>query len=121
MNQEQIESLLKARADVQMPANYTHDLLRQLRERQRAELLHRPLWRIARDRVEAFLSEQSISTPAYALALAALVALSLGAMALLRPTGNEPTMARQQISVPKSSEPLTAPIEAQHVSYGKER
>ena len=85
MSPEQIQFLLRQRGRPEMPQGYTEQLLKQLHDQQRSELLQRPIWRIAADRVSTFLSEHSLSTPKYALALAALVALCLGVIALLKP------------------------------------
>ncbi len=75
MSPEQIQFLLRERGSAKMPEGYPAQLLQQLHQRQRTELLHQSIWRIAVDRGGTFLSEHSLSTPKYALALAALVAL----------------------------------------------
>jgi hypothetical protein len=118
MSPEQIQFLLRQRGRPEMPEGYTEQLLKQLHEQQRSELLQRPVWRIASDRVSTFLSEHSLSTPRYALALAALVALCLGVIALLKPVAGGPAMANQD-KLPKSEDPLRQRVEAQQVSFEK--
>jgi hypothetical protein len=121
MKQDQLQSLLKARAEVRMPSGYTERLLENLHNRQRAELLQRSLWRIASERLGTFLSEHSLSTPVYALSLAAVFLVCLGAIFLLRPAVNGPAITQQARS-PVFSKPPDAfqqPVDAQPVSYGK--
>ena len=63
MTPEQIRFLLKERAKDQEPDGYTEQLLRQLHQRQRTELLNQSVWRIGMERISTFLSEHSLSTP----------------------------------------------------------
>lgn len=118
MNPEQIQLLLKQRGKVEMPKGYTEGLLRELQHRQRTELLRQSIWRIAADRLSTFLSEHSLSTPRYALALAALVALCLGVMTLLKPVAGGAAVAKQDKSS-RSDEPFRQRVEAQQVSFEK--
>jgi hypothetical protein len=118
MNPEDIQLLLKQRGKVEMPEGYTERLLQQLHHRQRTELLRLSIWRIAADRISTFLSEHSLSTPRYALALAALVALCLGVITLLKPVAGGAAVAKQDRS-PRSDEPLRQRVEAQQVSFEK--
>ena len=94
MNHEELHSLLRERARVEMPADYTRSLLNALHQRQRSELLQRSLWRIAAERVQTFWSAHSMSTPVYILAVAALLAVSLAVVALLKPAVDPSAMAR---------------------------
>ena len=116
MNEEQLQSLLKARAKVEIPADYTQKLLESLHERQRSVLLQKSLWRIAGERLATYLSEHSLSTRAYALGLAAAFAIGLGAIMLLKPAAGGPAMAQQKGSAPS---PLSAPVETQAVNFEK--
>ena len=118
MSPEQIQFLLRQRGNPEMPKGYTEQLLKQLHQRQRSEVLHRPVWRIAADRVGTFLSEHSLSTPRYALVLAALVGLCLGIIALLKPVAGGAAMAKQD-RAPKSDDPLRQRVETQQVSFEK--
>jgi hypothetical protein len=101
-----------------MPEGYTDQLLKQLHHRQRSELLRQSVWRIAADRVTTFLSEHSLSTPKYALALAALVGLCLGVISLLKPVAGGAAMAKQDKAL-KPEDPLRQRVEAQQVSFEK--
>jgi hypothetical protein len=114
MSPEQIQSLLRERAGTEMPQDYEARLIQDLRERQRAELLRQPAWRIAIERLGTFLSEHSLSTPRYALCLATLVAV----IALLKPSGATGVMAKQE-RAPKADEVFREGVEARHVSYEK--
>ncbi len=116
MNEEQLEALLRARAHVEMPADYTEKLLRNLHQRQRSELLQRSLWQIARERLSTFWGEHSLSTPTFALSLAAVFALGLAAIFLLKPSQDTPVMARQ---IKDATVPLQTPVEALPVHFQK--
>lgn len=118
MNPEQIQFLLRQRGNPEMPEGYTEQLLQQLHQRQRSELLQQSVWRLAADRVGTFLSEHSLSTPKYALALAALVALCLGVISLLKPVAGGAAMAKQD-RAPKSEDPLRQRVETRQVSFEK--
>ena len=114
MNQEQLQALLKARAEVTLPADYSEKLLRTLHEKQRAVLLQKSLWRIAGERLHTFLGEHSLSTPKYALSWAAIFAVGLAAILLLRPQGGSPPLARQPSAV---TSPAQLPVDAQPVNF----
>jgi hypothetical protein len=118
MTPEQIQSLLRERGGNRMPEGYTERLLRQLHQKQRSEFLRQPVWRIAWERAVTLLSEHSLSTPRYAFALAALLAVSIGVIALLKPAGGGPVVARQDRSL-KSDDLLRQRVEAQQVSFEK--
>lgn len=115
MNEEQLQALLRARANVQTPADYSQKLLRSLHERQRAVLLQKSLWRLAAERLNLRLSEHSISTPAYALAMAAVFAVGLAAIFLLKPNMGAPAMANQK----GTASPMSPPVETQMVNFEK--
>ena len=115
MNEDQLQALLRARAQVQAPADYSQKLLQSLQERQRAVLLQKSLWRIASERISLRLSEHSISTPAYALGMAAVFALGLAAIFLLKPSMGAPAMANQK----GTASPLSPPVETLMVNFEK--
>ena len=117
MNEEQIRELLRARNKVEMPANYSQQLLGALQERQRSVLLQKPLWRIAGERLGTFLSEHSLSAPAYALGLAAVFAIGLAAIALLKPSVGGPAVAHQKGSAGSANPPMSPPVETQVVNF----
>lgn len=118
MNPEQIRALLRERAQAQMPRDYPEELIESLRDRQRAEFLRQPAWRLGFERLSTLMSEHSLSTPRYALCLAALVAICVGIIALLKPNGGAGVIAKQE-KTPKPEEVLRQGVEARHVSYEK--
>jgi hypothetical protein len=70
------------------------------------------------ERVATFLSEHSLSTPRYALAIAAILAFFLGVIALVKPPAGDPVMAKQE-KLRSPEDPSRQRIEAQHVSFEK--
>jgi hypothetical protein len=131
MTDEQMRDLLQRCPPPEAPEGYYEELLRSLHHRQRAELLKRPLWRIALERFSTFWSEHSVSAPAYALAL---TALAVGGLASIFWLGHaysgspeNATTARQTPPPawpPSSAEPETPrlepkknPVETQQVRF----
>lgn len=88
MTEEQLSALLRLKRYEQPPAEYFDGLLRDIHRRQRAELLHRPLWRIAFDRVQTFFGEHSMGSLSYAGAMAVVLIVGVGAIGLLTSGGN---------------------------------
>lgn len=60
MTDEQLSALLRLKRFEQPPDGYFDRLLQDVHRRQRSELLRRPLWRIAIDRVRTFFDEPSV-------------------------------------------------------------
>jgi hypothetical protein len=85
MTEEQLSALLRLKRYEQPPAEYFDQLLRDIHQRQRAELLRRPLWRIALDRLQTLFSEHSMGSLSYAGAMAAVLVVGVGAIGLLTP------------------------------------
>ena len=52
------------------------------------ELLRRPLWKIAAERVQTFFSEHSMGHLSYAGAMAAVLIVGIGAIGLMTPGGS---------------------------------
>lgn len=78
MTEDQLKELLRQRAPQgRAPEDYAQHLLRSVQRRQRSELLRQPLWRLIWDRLQTALGEHSLSTPAYAGALAGLTLVGL--------------------------------------------
>ena len=88
MTEEQLSALLRLKRYEQPPAPYFDQLLRDIQRRQRSELLHRPLWKIAAERVQTFFGEHSMGHLSYAGAMAAVLVLGVGAIGLMTPGGN---------------------------------
>jgi hypothetical protein len=68
-----------------MPKGYAESLLSRIKEHQRSELLRRSAWQIVSERFATFWSEHSMSNGTYSLAMAALVAISAGAIFMAKP------------------------------------
>jgi len=73
MTDEQLSALLRLKRYEQPPAEYFDQLLRDIHRRQRTDLLRRPLWKIAVERVQTWFSEHSMGHMPYAGAMAAIL------------------------------------------------
>ena len=87
MTEEQLSALLRLKRHEQPPPGYFDDLLRNIHQRQRSELLRRPLWRIALDRVQTFFGEHSMSPASYAGAMATLLIMGVTVIGVMGPVG----------------------------------
>ncbi len=54
LNEKQLQALLRLKRYEQPPPGYFDDLLSNIQKRQRAEMLRRPAWRLALERVTTF-------------------------------------------------------------------
>ena len=54
LNEKQLQALLRIKRYEQPPPGYFDDLLANIQKRQRAEMLRRPAWRLALERVRTF-------------------------------------------------------------------
>ena len=88
MTEEQLSALLRLKRYEQPPPLYFDQLLRDIHRRQRSELLHRPLWKIAVDRVQTFFGEHSMGRASYAGAMAMVLVVGIAAIGLMTPGGN---------------------------------
>jgi hypothetical protein len=91
-----VSALLRLKRYEQPPPGYFDQLLKDIHRRQRAELLRRPLWKIALDRMQTYFSEHSMGGLSYAGAMAAVVVVGFGAIGLMMPSVENaaPTGAR---------------------------
>lgn len=80
-----ISALLRLKRYEQPPPGYFDQLLKDVHRRQRAELLRRPLWKIALDRVQTYFGEHSMGGLSYAGAMATVMALGVAAIGLMTP------------------------------------
>lgn len=117
VDDETLSKLLRLKRFEQPPAGYHENFLREFQARQRAELLRRPIWRIALDRLETFREEYfTAHRLAYASASAAVLAVA-GALTfnMLQHPGSDvrdsmanvinrgPGLAMQPVSYPAAS------------------
>lgn len=112
MTEEQLRALLRVKRFEQPPPGYFDQLLRDVHRRQRADLLRRPLWRIAVERVQTFFSEHSMGHVSYAGAMAAVLITGIGIIGLVVPGGPQGSMGRQAVAKASggSGKPSAAPL-----------
>ena len=91
MTDEQLSALLRLKRHEQPPEGYFDGLLRDIQRRQRTELLRRPLWKIAAERMQTFFGEHSMGHLSYAGAMAAVLVVGVAAIGLMTPGGNSGT------------------------------
>ena len=111
MTDEQLSALLRLKRYEQPPPQYFDQLLRDIQRRQRSELLRRPLWKIAAERVQTFFGEHSMGHLSYAGAMAAVLIVGVGAIGLMTPGGGRGPAA----STIASAEKLPAPIAEENI------
>ncbi len=103
MHDPRISALLRLKRFEQPPPGYFDQLLSEVHRRQRSELLHRPLWKIAIERMQVFFSEHSMGNLGYAGAMAALLVVGVATIGLLTPNAIQKGQAGAGIA---SSNPL---------------
>jgi hypothetical protein len=87
MTEEQLSALLRIKRFEQPPPQYFDRLLQDIQRRQRTELLRRPLWKIAAERVQTFFSEHSMGHLSYAGALASALVVGVVGIGLMTSGG----------------------------------
>jgi hypothetical protein len=108
MTDEQLSALLRLKRYEQPAPQYFDRLLQDIHRRQRAELLRRPLWKIAAERVQTFFSEHSMGHLSYAGALAAVLVVGLTGIGFLTSGGSMDRASRQvQLAFNTSDKPNT--------------
>jgi hypothetical protein len=75
-DESDIQRLLRLKRYEQPPPEYFEQFLREFQQRQRAEILREPLWKIAFNRLQALMSEMTFSKFAYAGATAAVLLIA---------------------------------------------
>lgn len=83
-----VSALLRLKRHEQPPPGYFDQLLTDIHRRQRTELLRRPLWKIAVERMQVFFGEHSMGSLSYAGAMAAVLVVGVTAIGLITPGGN---------------------------------
>lgn len=123
MTDEQLSALLRIKRHEQPPAEYFERLLRDVQRRQRTELLRRPLWKIALERLQTFFGEHSMGQISYAGSMAAMLVIGLGAIGLLTPgverKGEASAPSTQRLLTLQTSErpPALAPALRDHPAF----
>lgn len=91
---ESVSRLLRLKRYEQPPPGYFEDFLAEFQSRQRAEVIQRPLWAIAWDRVVRFLAPPAAPRLAMAASFAAVVLAStllVGPEVQISPAAPKPT------------------------------
>lgn len=110
MTEEQLRALLRLKRYELPPPDYFDGLLRDVHRRQRAELLQRPLWKIAFERMQTFFGEHSMSPASYAGAMATLLIFGVGVIGLWS-EGTQPGHAGASLAVVPTNAPTQkAPV-----------
>lgn len=94
LDEIQLQALLRLKRYEQPPPRYFDDLLNHVQRRQREELLRRPAWQIAIDRLRALLAPMRVDW-AHAASMAAILLLGVAAIRLALPdrTAEQPQFA----------------------------
>ena len=106
--EEQISKLLRLKRHELPPPGYFEGFLQEFQARQRAELIRRPLWEIAWDRIAAIAPSFQVPRMAYAT----IVALAVAASAIIivhpgAPVSRGPLAANRAILSLTSPQPVT--------------
>ena len=112
MTEEQLSALLRLKRYEQPPPQYFDQLLRDIQRRQRSELLHRPLWKIAAERVQTFFSEHSMGQVPYAGAMATVLVVGIAAIGWMTPGREADSTASVQQAPPVAEERLSLSLQA---------
>ena len=102
--EEQISKLLRLKRYEQPRPGYFEDFLQEFQARQRAELIRRPLWEIAWDRIASFAPTFQVPRMAYASIVALAVAAS--AMIVVHPGAS---VSHGNLAANRSTLSLTSP------------
>lgn len=96
MSEDEITKLLRLKRFEKPAPEYFDNFLREFQERQRAQLLREPAWRLAWDRFAAFFAEPTGSRFGYGLASAAvLVVAAIASFDIVRSGPSENAVAER--------------------------
>jgi hypothetical protein len=102
--QQRLSALLRLKRFEQPPPGYFSKLVQDVHRRQRADLLRRPLWQIAIERVQTFFGEHSMTRLQYGTAMAAVAITGLTILGISNPLkrGGAPTNALASAAAPEA-------------------
>jgi hypothetical protein len=84
LNEKQLQALLRLKRYEQPPPGYFDDLLSSIHERQREEMLRRPAWRLALERVSTFFQSMRVDWR-YAFTMAGILLTGIGIIQIALP------------------------------------
>lgn len=84
LNEKQLQALLRLKRYEQPPPGYFDDLLSSIHERQREEMLRRPAWRLALERVSTFFQSMRVDWR-YASTMAGILLTGIGLIQIALP------------------------------------
>ncbi len=84
LNEKQLQALLRIKRYEQPPPGYFDDLLASIQKRQRAEMLRRPAWRLALERVKTFAESLRVDWP-YAASMAGILITGIATIQMAMP------------------------------------
>ena len=128
LSESQLQALLRLKRHEQPPAGYYENLLDRVHRRQREELLRRPAWQIAMDRIRAFFAPLNMDWR-QAGAMAAILVAGIFAIRVAIPErnadssqianvpnpGNSQAIAPTNFTLGPSREPRVVDLQPRHV------
>jgi hypothetical protein len=105
-----VSALLRLKRHEQPPPGYFDRLLADVHRRQREELLQRPLWKIAAERMQVLFSEHSMGNLSYAGAMAAVLVVGVTAIGLMTPGASQPAARNFAENTPPQPPAAAAPV-----------
>jgi hypothetical protein len=84
LNEKQLQALLRLKRYEQPPPGYFDDLLSGIHKRQREEMLRRPAWRLAVERVRTFFQSMRVDWQ-YAATMAGILVTGIGMIQIAMP------------------------------------
>jgi hypothetical protein len=114
LNEAQLQALLRLKRYEMPPPGYFDDLLNNVHRRQREELLRRPAWQIAVDRVRAFFAPLSVDWR-HATSMAALLVIGIGVIRIALPERTAGGLQLARVTEPTAGKRLAAVSNSERV------